>query len=96
MLSGELEGAFARNSEVRWTEMDGDTVVLDTERNAYFGLGGIGSRIWELLAEPITVEEISSSIQAEFDIDPKRCEEDVIHFLNELSTHDIIRRCSAT
>jgi len=88
----ELGVAFERNPELSWTEMDGEAVVLDAERGEYAGLGGIGGRIWELLAEPITATELREIIVTEFEVHPETCEQDLLAFLDQLLASDMIRR----
>lgn len=87
------DATVERNPELSWTEMDGETVVLQVGRGEYTGLGGIGSRIWELLAKPSTATEICATIVAEFDVDPDRCRDDLLAFLDELLVSVVIRPC---
>ena len=42
-------------------EVDGEVVMLSERAGAYFGLDGIGSEIWKLIAQPRRVRAISAS-----------------------------------
>ena len=58
-----------RNPDLISTEMDGDTVMMSIERGKYFGLGGAGSRAWELLAKPVCVDAMAQAFCNEFEVD---------------------------
>ena len=52
---------FHISEEVLSQEVNGETVLLDLEGEAYFGLNEVGTRIWQLLqAEPTVVETLDT------------------------------------
>ena len=80
-----------RDPNLVHTDMDGDTVMLDLERGEYFGIGGVGSRVWELLVRPISVEEMAQVICAEYDVDETTCRSDMQAFVAQLVDHGLAR-----
>ena len=70
--------------------LSGEAVILSLQDGIYYGLNTVGARIWELLQEPRTVEELRSLIQQEFDVDPARCARDMEALLGELANHGLI------
>ena len=84
---------FARNPDLIWTAVDGETVMLSIERGEYFGLGGAGSTIWEVLAEPVTADEICDRLVAEFEVDADVCRADLTAFLCDLVRAGIVYHC---
>jgi hypothetical protein len=70
--------------------MDGETVMMSLERGAYFGLGGIGSRVWELLAEPQSLRQLTQVLCDEYEVDPAVCEADVQRFAQALMQNGLI------
>lgn len=76
--------SIARNPDLISTDMDGDTVMMSIERGEYFGIGGVGSRVWEILAEPKTLAAIIETICAEYEVDPTTCQTDMHKFVGEL------------
>jgi hypothetical protein len=56
----------------------------------YYGLDSVGSRIWELVRERILVAEIRDVIAREYDVELKRCEADVLAFLQVLAAKGLI------
>jgi hypothetical protein len=74
------------------TDMDGETVMMDVESGIYFGLSGVGGRIWELLEDPRSAEDLTRAIMAEFDVDPETCRTDVQSFLDSLLENGLVKR----
>ena len=42
----------SRNPNLVAANVDGDLVMMSVEQGEYFGITGVGSRVWELLATP--------------------------------------------
>jgi hypothetical protein len=61
-----------------------ETVLLDLASGIYFGLDGVGKRIWEAVADGSSLGEAASVIVAEFDVDASTAEADVLKFAGEL------------
>lgn len=78
------DAAVTRNPRLVAADMDGDIVMMSIDSGEYFGLGGVGRRVWELLASPISVAQLTQVICTEYDIDASTCEADLSRFLGEL------------
>jgi hypothetical protein len=72
------------------SDLAGETVLLSMQSAMYYGLDEVGSRIWELVRAPIRVSELRDAITAEYDVEPERCEADVLGFLRELAANGLI------
>ena len=72
------------------SDLAGETVLLSLKTARYYGLADVGARIWALVQEPIPVSAICETIAREYDVAPERCEADVLHFLEELSSQGLI------
>ena len=81
-----------RNPQLIAADMDGDTVMMSIESGEYFGLGGVGTRVWDLLAQPHTVAQLTQAICAEYEVDSATCEADIIRFLDELLANGLAVR----
>jgi len=73
-----------RSSDQVFVKIDGDLVMMSIERGEYYGITGVGSRIWELLATPITVADIVRVICVEYDVEEAQCQADTQAFVEEL------------
>ena len=61
-----------------------ETVLLDLESGLYFGLDGVGKRIWESIGEGHTLGETAAVIVAEYEVEATVAEADVIDFTRDL------------
>jgi hypothetical protein len=69
----------------------GDEVVaLSIEHGTCYGFNRTGSRIWNLLATPARVGDLCATLVAEYAVDPKVCEDQVVGLLEELRTEGMI------
>ena len=66
------------------TDVDGEVVMMSVQQGEYYGLDSVGSRIWELFEQPKTTEQVIDVLTAEYEVDRKTCEQDVIQFVDEL------------
>ncbi len=72
-------------------EFETETVVLDLRNGVYYGLEGTGARIWQLLKEARTLGALADALVAEYDVEPKRCAEDLQALLQDLLDRGLIR-----
>jgi hypothetical protein len=68
-----------------------ETVILHLESGVYFGLDKVGTRVWNLLAEPRTVSELRDAIVARFEVEPGPCEADLLRLLAQLLEKGLVR-----
>jgi hypothetical protein len=61
-----------------------EMVLLDLESGVYFGLDGVGQRIWESIGKGLTLRSIASAIVAEFEVEEEQAQADVIEFVRDL------------
>ena len=72
-------------------EVAGEVVILSMADELYYGLDPVGARVWALVQEPRTVKEIRDALVAEFEVDPRRCEEDLVTLLVEMAQRKLVR-----
>ena len=61
-----------------------ETVLLDLESGIYFGLDGVGKRIWESIGEGLTLGEITAIVVSEYEVAEATAQADVIEFARDL------------
>jgi len=82
---------IVRNSELSFTEIDGETVVMNVETGNYYGIDEVGSRIWELLKEPLSIKDLCASLTEEYEADLETIQGDLLPYLQELITENLIK-----
>ena len=78
------------NPDLVAVDMDGELVMLNIARGAYFGLDGVGPRVWALISHPITLEDLTTTICLEYDIDPATCRADLVALLADMHSAGVI------
>jgi len=93
-MSTELtrDTAVVRNPKLIAADMDGELVMMSIESGEYFGLGGVGTRVWELIATPRTIAQLAQAICAEYEVDAATCEADISRFLADLLANGLAVR----
>ena len=68
-----------------------ETVILDLASGVYFGLDGVGKRIWESISDGKSLAEATSIIVDEYDVDESQAEVDVMQFVSDLVERGLLR-----
>ena len=71
-------------------DLDVEAAILDLKEGIYYGLDPVGSRIWDLLQEPTTVDEILKVLLDEYDVELEECKKDVCDLIGELSDNGLV------
>lgn len=90
-MSINIKSTVYRNETLDVTDLNGEKVMMNLEKGKYFALNLVGSIIWEMLEEPLNVENIIHNILEEYDLAYEQCKDDVIRFLNNMLKSDVIR-----
>ena len=72
-------------------EVGGEVVILSMSDELYYGLDPVGARVWTLVREPRTVRAIRDALVAEFEVDARTCQEDLVTLLTEMQERNLIR-----
>jgi Coenzyme PQQ synthesis protein D (PqqD) len=70
--------------------LEGEAVILNLKNGVYYGLDPVGARIWDLIQTPMTPDEIRDVLVNEFDVEPDRCEHDILLLLQQLADEGLI------
>ena len=85
-----LDTVINKNLEIDDTDLDGEKVMMNLDKGEYFMMNEVGSRIWEIISEPINVKEIVNTLRNEYEVDEETCKDTVIEFLGRLDNADLI------
>jgi hypothetical protein len=69
-----------------------EMVLLDFERGIYYGLNPVGARVWELLAEGKSTDEIIDLLTVEFDVEKTDAKCDVMALMDDLAANGLVSR----
>ena len=77
--------------DVVWQHLPDEVVILNLATGTYFGLEGVGGRIWSLIAERVPKEEIVEILTAEYDAPQEQIREDLDRLIEQLLEKRLIR-----
>jgi len=82
---------FKRNDEdFLNTEVDGETVMMNTLNGSYWGMNSTTTLIWSMLEKPLSFNQILNQLKEEFDVDEATCRKDTLQVLLGLNNLRII------
>lgn len=61
-----------------------ETIVLSLPSSRYFTITGVGTRLFELLAEDRSLDELVETIVDEYEVDPATARRDIEAFVGRL------------
>ena len=79
-----------RKRDMLFNEIDGEVVMLSIENSEYYGMDKVGSRIWELLEQPVPFRELVAKLLEEFEVSAEQCSADTLVFLKKLENKKLI------
>ena len=79
-----------RSDKVVGAPLDDTFLMMNLDKGKHHSLNDVGARIWELLDQPTTEENLVRAMLVEYDIDPKTCAEQVSAFLDALRQRDLL------
>lgn len=72
------------SQEQVFADVEGETILLNLSTGKYFSLNPVGSSIWELVQQPISIEQITDGIMEEYEVEKEHCRADVIRLIGKL------------
>lgn len=90
--SGKLEldsVVMARAGHVTCA-LGAEIAILDLGGGAYYGLDEIGAEIWKMIENPIKIRAVRNALLDRYEVEPARCELDLINLLAELRSRGLI------
>ena len=67
------------------------TAILDLRSNTYFSLDPVGASVWDRMAAPASLDDLTAAIAAEYEVTPEECRRDISDLLDDMLTHGLIQ-----
>jgi hypothetical protein len=77
------------SEQVMMRELSGESVLLDLKSGVYFGLNTVGTRIWTLMTDGGSLEDVGRALCDEFDVQPPELQGELLRFASELCAHGL-------
>jgi len=81
---------LVKDSEVLFTSMGEDAVLLHVQRGDYYSLNKVGARLWVMADGTKSVEDLAVMLTQEFDISQEQAEKDIIELAEQLAKEGLV------
>jgi hypothetical protein len=88
-----LRSRVVRSQDQVSCDLAGEIIILELGAGVYYGLNKTGSRIWELLESPVPASSLQDALLRDFDVEPERCERDLLALLEDLASAGLVHVC---
>jgi len=82
-----------RSPDLVSTDMDDEIVMMSIEKGEYYGIGGVGTDVWILLQEPMTIDEILDRVCPEYEVSEATCRSEIEAFVSEMLKRGLVITC---
>lgn len=72
------------------SDLGGEAVILNLKNGVYYGIDAVGVRIWNLIQESRSVDDILNTLLEEYEVEPDQCEGDILALLQQLADSGLI------
>lgn len=83
---------FTRNSKTISGRLHDELVMMDLDQGKYFSLNPVATRIWDLLENPLNLDELCGTLTVEYDVSPEQCMNEVREYLDEMAGLGLVVR----
>lgn len=80
----------ARTNQLTSVDVKDETVILDLGSGQYYGLEGVGARIWQILEQPTTFGELCRLVVAEYEVEGSVAEQDIGELIEDLTKKGLV------
>lgn len=96
VVSISMDSIVVANKDLLCCELADDAVMLDFVSGVYYGLDPVATYIWGLIREPKVVSDVRDALLEEYDVEPERCERDLLTLFGEMSARKLIEVTNET
>lgn len=73
------------------SKVAGETVILNHNKGAYYGLNDVGVLVWDNLEKgPQTLDSLCNAVISEYEVDPETCKSDIDTLLKDLISEKLV------
>jgi hypothetical protein len=90
-----LQSVVVATSEQVSCALGDEAAILNMKNSVYYGMNPVGTRVWNLLGEPRSIVQLRDTLLDEYEVEPSRCEQDLLQLLEKMRTEGLIEVRSA-
>lgn len=82
--------SVVRANGVLCADIDGEVVALNAEKGMCYALDPIGSYIWSIIAQAVSIADLCALLTRRYRVDPADCARDVMDLLEDLRGEGLV------
>ena len=75
---------YIRNSKTISGRLHDELVMMDIGQGKYFSLNPVATRVWDLLENPLSLDELRGRLMEEYEVDIEQCRAEVTQVISEM------------
>jgi hypothetical protein len=83
---------YIRNNKTISGRLHDELVMMDIDLGKYFSLNPVATRIWDILENPVDLDELCNRLQKEYEVEREQCYIDVKEYLAEMVKLGLVLR----
>lgn len=87
-----MQFKWQRTEKGLFTNLGGETVILNLATNDYYSLNEVSTFIWEKLESKLTKDEVIEHVMNEYEVSKDQCEQDITLLFSELVSIELIEK----
>jgi len=87
------KGKYIRNGKTISGRLHDELVMMDIDQGMYFSLNPVATRIWDLLENPLNLDDLCRLLYEEYEVEPVECQQDVEAYIAEMISLGLILKC---
>lgn len=72
-----------------------ETVILDLQSGVYFGLDPVGTDVWQLLAQGMSLADVCAALVGKYEVTQAQLESDVSRLADEMHSRGLVQVISS-
>ena len=81
-----------RSSEVVSSKVGDELALMSLDRGEFYLANPTTAAVWRLLEEPVGVGDLCKTLEHEYDVSSRECQEDLLELLAALLDLELVRR----
>ncbi|NLO01923.1 MAG: PqqD family protein [Bacteroidales bacterium] len=78
------EKKYIHNNETISGRLHDELVMMDIKKGKYFSLNPVATHIWDLLAQPLSLDELCLKLTDEYEVAEVQCRGEIEEHLEEM------------
>lgn len=79
------------SEDVVFRDLSGEAVILNLATGTYFGLNEVGTRMWNLIAEGKSGEQVIETLLGEYEVEEKQLRSDYESLVKQLLEKGLVK-----